>query len=147
MFGLCARDTEQQWISALEIRRLVLSVSLSLSLCLLVQVDGTFLSWSLSLLSLVSQRALLCVCVRVIVVSVNKWVILSPTWDAEQDVFCPDAVCQWDNRLSSPVCLSFTDELKGDYETMGPDAALEPVGNGTGESCDHVDLLYWYRVH
>lgn len=36
--------------------------------------------------------------------------------------------------LSLSLSVLFTDELKGDYDSMGPDANLPSVGNGTGQS-------------
>lgn len=41
--------------------------------------------------------------------------------------------------LSSAFCFC-ADEIKDDFDTLGPDATLQAVGNGTGESTEDVFL-------
>jgi len=43
--------------------------------------------------------------------------------------------------IDSLLCVSASDELKGDYDTMGPDAGLQPVGNGAGACVDSLDIF------
>ncbi|KTF83709.1 hypothetical protein cypCar_00037129, partial [Cyprinus carpio] len=57
--------------------------------------------------------------------------LLRKTVDDEDDMKDSGIENVWHENDLLSASVDGTDELKGDYDTMGPDAALEPVGNGT----------------
>ena len=36
------------------------------------------------------------------------------------------------------------DEIKDDFDTLGPDATLQAVGNGTGELTDNIECVFLF---
>ncbi|XP_016372655.1 zinc finger E-box-binding homeobox 2-like [Sinocyclocheilus rhinocerous] len=60
--------------------------------------------------------------------------LLRKTVDDEDDMKDSGIENVWHENDLLSASVDGIDELKGDYDTMGPDAALEPVGNGTVKS-------------
>ncbi|KAG1934246.1 zinc finger E-box-binding homeobox 2b isoform X4 [Pimephales promelas] len=60
--------------------------------------------------------------------------LLSKTMDDEDDMKDSGIENLWNENDLLSASVDGTDELKGDYDTMGPDAGLQPVGNGAVKS-------------